>query len=394
MGRASVLCVVVAFLTCGCKKPPTDDKPEATADQLYAEQERIQKGEVVGEPLRAPKVVVDATRVTVNGHLVVTRSELGVPDWRVQKLFSWAKGLREHWKMIHPGESFQAAADITLPPDCSFVEGATVAKTLAYAGYGPNQTFHSGPLTTRIDFTVPGPPHFDEEPKPKPKTLELCRGESWKARSKIPLIDPPPIRREEQGYAYSPWASAGPNTVQEPIAELCANGCAAIEIGNASTFQEALSVASAARAANTRVPLTVSFTRCSLEETPPPLPPVSNGMSKLRVGAVAVSGSLSPEAVTGVLSTVHPFVQQCYETALTRNPVLAGRASTKVVIDETGAVVMATNAGSDIADGELVACVVKQFLTLRFPKPEKGLVAVTYPLFLEANKFNSKRDGG
>jgi hypothetical protein len=66
--------------------------------------------------------------------------------------------------------------------------------------------------------------------------------------------------------------------------------------------------------------------------------------------------------------------------ALASNSSLAGKVAVHFVIDSTGAITNVSDAGSDIADKNVVACVVSTMKTLSFPTPAAGKVDVTYPI--------------
>jgi len=72
----------------------------------------------------------------------------------------------------------------------------------------------------------------------------------------------------------------------------------------------------------------------------------------------------------------------CYEAGLRGNPTLSGRIATKFVIGRDGAVMQSSDAGSDLPDQNVVACVVRSFNSLSFPMPEGGVATVTYPIIL------------
>jgi hypothetical protein len=69
----------------------------------------------------------------------------------------------------------------------------------------------------------------------------------------------------------------------------------------------------------------------------------------------------------------------CYEKGLAINPKLAGKVAVKFVIDKTGKVVSASDAGSTLASSDVVQCIVHGFTTMVFPAPKDGIVTVTYP---------------
>jgi hypothetical protein len=74
----------------------------------------------------------------------------------------------------------------------------------------------------------------------------------------------------------------------------------------------------------------------------------------------------------------------CYENGLRRNPGLAGRVAVRFVIDRSGSVATTTDAGSDLSDSSVVACIVRAFGNLSFPQPDGGVVTVVYPIQFNA----------
>jgi Ca-activated chloride channel family protein len=106
---------------------------------------------------------------------------------------------------------------------------------------------------------------------------------------------------------------------------------------------------------------------------------------QVRMGACTVSGRLPPEAVRRIVRLNFGRFRACYERGLTRNPDLAGRVSTRFVIDRAGGVAATSNAGSDLPDAEVVACVVRSFGALSFPQPEGGIVTVIYPIVFSSD---------
>jgi hypothetical protein len=106
--------------------------------------------------------------------------------------------------------------------------------------------------------------------------------------------------------------------------------------------------------------------------TSPSGPPVARGS--------LVNGRLAPEVIQRTVRATFGGFRLCYERALKSNPLLKGRVSVKFVIELDGHVVRAQDAGSELPDADVVACVVKQFATLVFPPPEGGIVTVVYPI--------------
>jgi len=111
----------------------------------------------------------------------------------------------------------------------------------------------------------------------------------------------------------------------------------------------------------------------------------------------AVSGTHAARAVDGRDPHTPPDVIQriihdnlgrirvCYDAALRTNPELTGRVAVKFVIARSGAVALASDAGSDLPDAEVVACVVRTFDSLSFPPSADSVVTVAYPFVFSPN---------
>ncbi len=93
-----------------------------------------------------------------------------------------------------------------------------------------------------------------------------------------------------------------------------------------------------------------------------------------------VNGRMPPETIQRIVRQNFGRFRMCYEPALHASPQLTGRVSVKFVIDRSGAVAVAQDAGSDLPNADVVACTVKAFAGLSFPEPEGGIVTVVYPL--------------
>jgi hypothetical protein len=100
----------------------------------------------------------------------------------------------------------------------------------------------------------------------------------------------------------------------------------------------------------------------------------------LRQGATSVNGRMPPEVIQRIVRQNFGRFRLCYEAGLRKNPRLQGRVTTKFVIDASGSVATATDAGSDLPDPGVVACVVRSFGGLSFPQPEGGTATVTFPV--------------
>jgi hypothetical protein len=93
-----------------------------------------------------------------------------------------------------------------------------------------------------------------------------------------------------------------------------------------------------------------------------------------------VTGHLPPEVVQRIVRQNYGRFRMCYESGLRNNPNLTGRVTARFVIGREGAVTNAANGGSDMPDSGVTSCVVQAFYGISFPKPENGIVMVSYPI--------------
>ena len=94
----------------------------------------------------------------------------------------------------------------------------------------------------------------------------------------------------------------------------------------------------------------------------------------------APTGRTPPDVIQRIVRESFGHLQLCYEAGLRRHPRLAGRIAVKFIIDRQGAVAMATDAGSDLLDADVVACVVRAFDALTFPASMDSATTVVYPV--------------
>jgi tetratricopeptide (TPR) repeat protein len=102
----------------------------------------------------------------------------------------------------------------------------------------------------------------------------------------------------------------------------------------------------------------------------------------LRIAEVTVTGRLLPDAIQLVVRRNFGRFRACYEQGLRGNRKLEGRVVTKFVIGRDGAVSESIDAGSELPDTKVVACIVQAFRELTFAPPVGGIATVTYPLVL------------
>jgi TonB family protein len=98
------------------------------------------------------------------------------------------------------------------------------------------------------------------------------------------------------------------------------------------------------------------------------------------LGGSMYSGRLPPYAIKYGIHLKFGIVRACYERGLVHNPNLRGRVVVRFVINRDGSVRTAEDAGSDLPDPEVVACVLRAYRSFQFPASEWGIVTVTYPI--------------
>ncbi len=100
----------------------------------------------------------------------------------------------------------------------------------------------------------------------------------------------------------------------------------------------------------------------------------------VRFGEGSVSGSLPKEVIVRIVRQNFGRYRLCYEQGLKQNPNLRGKITVRWVIDRYGNVSNVANGGSSLPDSRVVNCVIRSFYGLSFPRPEGGIVTVTYPI--------------
>jgi len=98
------------------------------------------------------------------------------------------------------------------------------------------------------------------------------------------------------------------------------------------------------------------------------------------------AGKLAPEEIQKVVRGAFGSLKACYETGLKANPKLAGTVTAHFVIGAEGKVTKMEDQASTLSDASVVKCVEDGIAKLEFPKPEGGVVKVTYPIKFEPSK--------
>lgn len=395
-----------------CKQRQTDhlpaEDPELTTDDLLREQARVQAGQVVGKALREPKITLDSRGVAVNGRLVVPPGELEPAKLaRIDKLFSVLKRLREHWRMIHPGEDFHGIADLTIDPQMTAFTAASVVTSTAFSGFR-GVRLHAGSSTLETAFWLPGPPRAEGSVGPPQVRLKLRRGAVgeevavFRSGSCDPQVAAVQVRVEQS------------ESLGALIGELCVDGaqCHVSVEASAGSFASVMDTLVSAMVPRANVYLNFSspsdpddpsghgwFVRLSPfyregqgrlgdpdAPAPAPLEPLMAPVGKqskaprVSLGLSTISGRLHPDAVDESIRAGLERFAGCYRAGLARNPNLTGRVAVRLSVDMNGAVAESCNGGADLPDASVVQCVVREAKRLKFPPPESRSVTLVSPL--------------
>jgi len=97
-------------------------------------------------------------------------------------------------------------------------------------------------------------------------------------------------------------------------------------------------------------------------------------------GEPIIMGAIDSALIDAVIKQHMSQIKYCYSRQLTKNPSLGGKLSLKFVIANDGSVSNAQVKSSTLGDEAVDACMVRQFLRMRFPAPKgNGIVVVSYP---------------
>jgi hypothetical protein len=97
-------------------------------------------------------------------------------------------------------------------------------------------------------------------------------------------------------------------------------------------------------------------------------------------GEAALQGRLDPVLVQASIEARKDRMRACYREGVKRDPKLHGELRVRFTIVETGRAVRVEDAGSTLRAPRVVSCMLAEFSTLRFPRPEGGFVTVVYPM--------------
>lgn len=101
------------------------------------------------------------------------------------------------------------------------------------------------------------------------------------------------------------------------------------------------------------------------------------------VGPPKIIGSLDKELIRRVIRSHMNQVKFCYESELTHNQKLEGRVQVQFLIGTTGSVVASVVQNSTLGSVQTESCIANAVRRWEFPKPQNGVVSVSYPFVLK-----------
>ena len=102
-------------------------------------------------------------------------------------------------------------------------------------------------------------------------------------------------------------------------------------------------------------------------------------VSVMRGSPMVSNGFLSEREIDRVVRRGQANVQYCYESALQRQPSLAGRVTVSFTIERSGQTRSVRVASSSLGNASVEGCITRQVGRWRFPAPDGGEVQVVYP---------------
>jgi hypothetical protein len=105
--------------------------------------------------------------------------------------------------------------------------------------------------------------------------------------------------------------------------------------------------------------------------------------ANVRAGKATVQGKLDKDIIRRIVRAHFNEVKYCYRQGLLRRPNLAGRVAIQFVISSEGKVVSAVPSSSTLQDPGVATCITQAARRWSFPRPEEGVVLVTYPFIFE-----------
>jgi hypothetical protein len=94
----------------------------------------------------------------------------------------------------------------------------------------------------------------------------------------------------------------------------------------------------------------------------------------------AITGRIPAEVIRAEVRSHFGKFRMCYEEVLKVDPKLGGRITTRFIIGLDGTVTEVAASQLTLPSCAFAQCVLDHFEDMTFPKPEGGIVTVTYPI--------------
>ncbi len=381
--------VVLGFVLAACHSEPTPKSPESTSPSASRGNDSATSGSAV--PSTAPSgglaIAVPSTDAAQDAPLKIRAGEVEVSG-KVQLLpheprFRAIDFVRNELARAPGVPAPPAAYHVAIADD---VRGSELLSVLQSAGFGGRAEAFVVPAEVVLHMRVPRPPSEaadDSWARWPSEALWVDVGanalELWRVPSGASAKEEAPAEKK---------ASIPVDRLSELLPRALDAECAKMSCSPLVVTMELEARASALLAF-----LEVLSARPEHRDTePPPHALLLMSQAKelplttrsLRLGATSVSGRLPPEQIQAKVRQSFGKLRTCYEEGLGRDPSLKGRVTVRFVIDREGKVSKAAAApGSTFPDQKVSDCVVEAITQLTFPKPEGGIVTVTYPIQFE-----------
>ena len=102
---------------------------------------------------------------------------------------------------------------------------------------------------------------------------------------------------------------------------------------------------------------------------------------------IQAQGQLSRAEIQKVLNAHMNEISYCYERLLFKRASLQGKITVEWTIRRNGTVSGAKQKHSTVQSAELTSCLLKKMAKWRFPKPEGGVVIVSYPFNFQSQSY-------
>ena len=109
-----------------------------------------------------------------------------------------------------------------------------------------------------------------------------------------------------------------------------------------------------------------------------------SSLTSVDSGGSMVEEGLSKEEVGAIIHAHLSEIRYCHESAMLRNPKVAGKLTLRFSIDPSGQVESTETQSSTLGDADMSNCIIKHLKTWKFPKPRGAShVAVSYPFLFK-----------